>query len=929
MECLATEAKSRGIHLIPPRATTVGQIVDVLFPPERPRASPEAQIRSWALALLEAGVSVLEPAFPHLTPETLRARREGIAAVLADVKAELAQEGHDFQDVTRLVGSWDGFQDKDRWQALSLVERRALEILEKAGLEDPWEARRRVASAPPAVPPATGLEVWLVGLAELPGMTRRLLSASGALLRVLVHGPAPSTATAAAYDDWGIPVPSFWAQHSIPLRDHQVHVADRPADQAATVVRILQGMHPAPHTDEVILAVRQGSEVLPHLAHQLGREGVRTRAGGGTPIENTAPYRLVGAVAAFLETRRWESLASLLRHPAAPALLEAAGLGEGLNEGPEWADFWFNHYLPHTMGGSLPSVEEGTDRRTARERVSFARLIRTLQAEGPIASFQGPAAPISHWMPHVMTLLLKAYGGGTLQEHQPADRLILLTLDLFREGAEALRALPGTLDERVSGAEALNVLLTTVRSSAIPLEADPQAVELLDWLEVAVDDVPVVLVTGFNEGIIPSSQVGDPLLPDRLRSQLQLPDNTRRRGRDAYRLTALLHTCPTVHVITGRRSAAGDPLRPSRLLFQTDAETAARRVRATMAPQGTHAPPRWGSGPVRPAQQSAFQVPPEPEIQVAPALLPNALAVTAFRSLLADPYRFALETLYGLDSIEDAAREMDGLIFGSLAHDVLEAFGREALKDPAWPVLKDPQRLGDHLAAVLRQRARRQFGTHPLPAVALQCLHLEGRLRAFARAQVQWSEAGWEIRSVEDRLEGGKYPFPVDQTPFFLRGRIDRVDYHPKTGTWAVLDYKTSAEATPPERAHRKGKKEWVDLQLPLYRHLVLGLRDAEGHPIIPQDALERGSVRVGYVVLPQSPHDTAFLLADWGEEELQGADERAREAIRVLRTGHFIFDPERSRRSGFAGDPFQSFLSAGLYGAAPDADVAEEVSPS
>jgi hypothetical protein len=312
--------------------------------------------------------------------------------------------------------------------------------------------------------------------------------------------------------------------------------------------------------------------------------------------------------------------------------------------------------------------------------------------------------------------------------------------------------------------------------------------------------------------------------------------------------------------------------------------------------------------------------------------LPKALAVTGFRGLLADPYRFALETLYHLDAVEDDAREMDGLIFGSLAHDVLEAFGRRAMKDPAWPVLKDARALGDHLVETLRWRAGRQFGAHPLPAVILQCKLLEGRLRAFAERQVAWHEAGWEIRSVEDRLEGDQYPFPVDGTPFFLRGRIDRVDYHPASGTWAVLDYKTSAEGQTPDQAHRSGRlnqpKVWTDLQLPLYRHLALGLRDGEGHPILPGDALARGLIRVGYIVLPHDTKQTAFYLADWAEDELEEADERAREAIRTLRTGHFIFDPDRSRRSGRSHDPLKPLLWAGWYADEADAVDTEAAEP-
>ena len=942
MECLAVEALARGIALIPPRATTVGQVVDILFPPERARASREAQVRSLAVALLEMGARALEPAFPHLTDETLHARRDGLARLLADLSADLAQEGHDFRDVARIAGAWDAFQDSARWETLASVAERASALLAEAGLEDPWEARRHLIDATPApsaVSTGTVTEVWLVGLAELPGVTRRLLDASGATLRAIIHGvpdggggsTGASPDVPSPFDTWGIPHPDFWSRAPIPLKDSQIHAADRPADQAEAVVRILAAIDPSPHVDEVLVAVGQGSDVLPYLDHQLSNHGIRTRLGSGTALSSTEPFRLLQIAAELLETGRWASMAALLRHPAAPGLLEAAGIRGDLAMAPEWADAWFNHHLPYRVDGTLPVEDPAADPRGSEQRAPFGTLVRALQKEGPMAAFAGPDAPLSTWMPRAMELLLAAYGSFPFGQDRTSDRQLLRALDAVRDGAEALRALPGPLDEPVSGADALRVLLESIRGQAVPVEADPQAVELVDWLEVVVDDAPVVIVSGFNEGKIPASQVGDPLLPDRLRSHLGLPDNTRRLGRDAYRLTALLHRCPSVHVIPGRTSAAGDPLRPSRLLFQTDPETAARRVRAFFEPgrggAGRGGPGRGIGGEssgederpmpallrrhVQPSTHSAFTVPPEPVIQVEPADLPDHLAVTQFRALLADPYRFALASIRHLDTIGDDAREMDGLIYGSLAHTVLEAFGRQALAHPEWPLLQDAAALGAHLVDLLRQRARKQFGANPLPAVRLQCLQLEGRLRAFARAQVAWGSEGWLIRSVEGRLEDGKYPFPVDGEPFFLRGRIDRIDHNPETGTWAILDYKTSANVTPPEKAHRR-QTEWIDLQLPLYRHLALGIRDADGQPVLPGDAVARGAVRVGYVAIPQDPAETAFLLADWGEADLAAADARARDAIRILRGGTFRFDPIRTARLGFKDDPLAPLMSAG-----------------
>ena len=77
--------------------------------------------------------------------------------------------------------------------------------------------------------------------------------------------------------------------------------------------------------------------------------------------------------------------------------------------------------------------------------------------------------------------------------------------------------------------------------------------ELLDWLELPLDDAPVVMLTGFNEGLFPESVQGHAFLPDALRTRLGLIDNRRRFARDAYRLTTVLHSKESVRLIAGRR----------------------------------------------------------------------------------------------------------------------------------------------------------------------------------------------------------------------------------------------------------------------------------------------------------------------------------------------------------------------------------------
>ncbi len=181
------------------------------------------------------------------------------------------------------------------------------------------------------------------------------------------------------------------------------------------------------------------------------------------------------------------------------------------------------------------------------------------------------------------------------------------------------------------------------------------------------------------------------------------------------------------------------------------------------------------------------------------------------------------------------------------------------------------------------------YGTDALPAVRLQVEQLRVRLHAFAVWQAKWRRAGWSIVGVECRTPDGGTPFPVDGEPFTISGRIDRMDHHPEHG-WALFDYKTGDAGDSPEATHRRGReKRWVDLQLPLYRHLLAEVRDASGST--PFSGTAADEVQLGYILLPRDSERVGECFAEWTGDQLDSADEQAREVVRFLRRNTFHFD--------------------------------------
>jgi hypothetical protein len=167
-------------------------------------------------------------------------------------------------------------------------------------------------------------------------------------------------------------------------------------------------------------------------------------------------------------------------------------------------------------------------------------------------------------------------------------------------------------------------------------------------------------------------------------------------------------------------------------------------------------------------------------------------------------------------------------------------------------------------------------------------------------------------------------PFEVDGEPIRLSGRIDRIDFHPGRREWAIFDYKTADAGDPPEKTHRVGKKDekvWVDLQLPLYLHLLPALRAADGAPLLPHGSA--AATRLGYILLPRDLEGVGDAFADWTADDLAEADEAARDAVRFLRENRFTFDPAITPH---ADDAFAYLLGVGqLVAAGADEDEGGE----
>jgi len=932
-ELLAEESARRGLRLVPPRVTTTGGLPEYLYEPGSPLADPALCLRLWLRALRNVSPAQRALVFPDQPePGDLR----GWLALAREVEGlheKVSAGGLRFRDVHERCAKGLLFDDGGRWRVLARVQDAYAALLTRAGVLDRMFARMDALQSGAVACP---FDVCLIGAAELPALVRRMLDALAAarvpgeegahegsggapppMLDVLVHAPASA---ASSFDRLGCVLPEKWARAHVPVRDDQLQVVGHPASQATAVVEALAGLRGRYAADDVVIGVPD-PDAVPYIEQRLAAAGAPTRYGGGTPLLLSRPYRLLSAVADLVGSGSYAALGALARHPDLGAWLHAHAVqlehegAQALREGGDWLT-----PLDSYLADRLPAdLHAGLGGAGGKGRAEVDALLQALFDDRLLGGLGG-RAPLGEWMARIMDLLVEVYGAAGLGREVPADRRALAACMQLRAAAAAHHDVPRDLDDGCDAAAAIYILLDDVRGGTVPAEAGDPAIEMLGWLELHLDDAPVAVLTGMNEPFVPEAVNADNFLPDALCALLGLEDNARRYARDAYQLTAILHSRPEVRVVAGRRTADGDPLRPSRLLLARPGPELARRIRRFLEGDAPSASPGQAAGPDAPERgasppakdrPSAFLLPPEPVLRLDP--VPDALPVTAFASLIGDPYRFALERTLGRDSVDDSARELDPRGFGSLAHAVVQHFGTSGVRDSS-----DAASIAGYLDRRLDQFVSERFGRAVLPAFALQVEQLRLRLRAFAHWQAGWAADGWRIVGVECGTRDPGVEFDVDGTPFRLRGRIDRIDHNARTGAWAVFDYKTGEDVGDPEQTHRK-KGEWTDLQLPLYRWLLpfaYDGRDGQGRVVFTGG--NDTPVRLGYIALGGDPDATGALTVDWTADEIDGALEAARAAVRVLRANTFSFE---GVGSGWLTDDLAALLGKGRLEALGDDD--------
>jgi ATP-dependent helicase/nuclease subunit B len=846
LELLVEQAGARKLVLLPPEIVTIGALPERLYLEQKPFANPLTQQFAWIEALQAVPREVLAPFFPHLPSSGEIAAWLPFAQMLQSLHRELAADALDFSDVVEQGTRLEDFPERPRWQALRRVQVAYLEVLDRLALWDRQTARRYAIEHREC---RSERAILLVGTVDLNRAMRLMLDQVADRVEAIVFAPRE---LASRFDEHGCLIPKAWPFPLAEPRDDQIRVVTSPGDQADELLRSLAELEGRIPPEEIVVGVPEPA-LTPYLEQRLESARIESRNGVGRTARETSVGKFLTQLADWLDEQTVVEFQNLLRHPAVEEYLHQRSVrGDWLTQ----LDNYRSRHLQMSLGKRwLGKAEETGLLRTVWEEIQEL-----------LAGWKSGERRLSEWGEPLAALLGRLFDRA--EPSRGKTRELTEVAGAVRQALEMFGEIPESLEPRISGAGFLRMLLAEISQTTIPPEPNPHAVELLGWLELPWIDSEVLIVTGMNEGVVPSSRNADLFLPNRLRQLLELEDNDRRYARDAYFLSLLTASRTHLVLIAGRVSATRDPLIPSRLLF---GETQSTIVDRTLRFFGEHERSRRPvPGQTGPGRARAEFRPPRLDSYVVDVV---SMRVTEFKDYLQCPYRYFLRHRLKLESTVPTSEELDPGAFGGAIHLVLQKFGEnEEVRQST-----DEQTLVALLNRELDGLIRGFYGSDPEPAVRLQAERIRARLHAFARWQVTQSASGWEIEHVEvDVTEEHGVNLDVDGAPMNLRGRIDRIDVHRESGIRRIYDYKSSDSAKDPRKSHYRPKKgEWIDLQLPLYRHLVRALGIG-------------GELELGYINLPKKLEDVKDSIAFWTEEELADADEQARRIVRAIRENQF-----------------------------------------
>jgi len=499
-----------------------------------------------------------------------------------------------------------------------------------------------------------------------------------------------------------------------------------------------------------------------HVRASLTRWAIDIDDSGGDRALNTMPGRFLGLIAqAVSENLAPVSLLALLQHP-----LVSLGMARA-----DYLEF-IRRLDKFVLRGVRPAG--GADGLLARAAVVAADERNTFAQDDTV---------LLKNILHALSPLIAGFEAATtlqdiLRAHIGAGEALAATIDQPGGAAiwqgEAGRALADGLADLVTETAMLGDVSQDGYAALFAEMLAPVTVRpvwrkhprLSIWgpLEARLQRADVMILGGLNEGIWPGEIKSDPWMNRPMRAEYGLPALEQRIGQSAHDFLQAA-SGGTVY-ITRAEKVDGSPTVPSRWWFRLEALAGRRVPRAQKYSDWAHA--------LSAAKRAPTIKPPAPKPPV--SARPKQLSVTQVETWMRDPYGLYANKILGLRTLDPVDDKPSAATKGTLLHEALELFLKEA-----------GPKYGEEGLARLIAVGRRVFEpvlTQPT-VYAFWWPRFEHIAQWFVENEKRRNET-YEVAIVEERAKA-----IVPGTDFTLIAKADRIDRKRENGALEVIDYKT------------------------------------------------------------------------------------------------------------------------------------------
>ncbi len=423
--------------------------------------------------------------------------------------------------------------------------------------------------------------------------------------------------------------------------------------------------------------------------------------------------------------------------------------------------------------------------------------------------------------------------GSPLKAGHPLENEFLYTLQ-----EELLPALKGSLfaDEPVSQSLLFSLFRQIVSVTRTPFEGEPLvALQILGLLETRLLKFDRVIVIDLNEGVLPSHEEVDPLLPPSLRPSLGLPEREREEEIVRYHFERLIYSAQEAYLIwqsstslstEGLEGKTSRSRFVERLLWEEELrrgkllEDEIRKPALTIPP--SHFLPKEGI----PKDRKRVWT------KVFSLSQGKGLSASLLNTYIRCPLKFYYKYILGLEPPVEVLEEVEGDILGQVIHRALEEYFA-----PFLGRVYDPSR--DNDLERLFGLFLKNFNRSPLSVLGPEKrFFIEEVVRYRLERFLQEMRDPFVILALEEEIS---LRLDFLGTEWNFSGRVDRIDL--RKDTKVIVDYKTGrperrrsfpamVDFIPPEDLHyeqlREINRKVPDLQLQLYVLLLTKGKSAE-----------------------------------------------------------------------------------------------------